>query len=81
MRLERFKIQKFSYPGPYPTRSLGHSGLVAFQTHPRLGTFGPRRILVPPWQKASCAYDYAIKELCTPPSPFYHNSYCGNFTL
>ena len=52
MRLERFKIQKFSnpgkgdtpFPGPYPP------------PHPRPRPFGPRRILAPPWQKASCAY-------------------------
>ena len=48
MRLERFKIQKFSnpgkgdtpFPGPYPPQPL---------------PFGPRRILAPLWQKASCA--------------------------
>ena len=61
MRLERFKIQKFSYPGkeetpfpgPYPPQPL---------------PFGPRRVFTPlslgplgsahfspPWQKASCA--------------------------
>ena len=48
MRLERFEIQKIS------------SGLVAFQPHLRPRPFGPRRILAPTWQKASCAYVYGL---------------------
>ena len=63
MRLERFKIQTFSYPGkgdtpfpgPYPPQPRPF-GPRRVQPHPRPRPFGPRRILAPPWQKASCAY-------------------------
>ena len=70
MRLERFKIQKFSnpgkgdtpFPGPYPPQPRPF-GPRRVQPHPKPRPFGPRRILAPPWQKASCAYAYISKLL------------------
>ena len=63
IRLERIKIQNFSYPGKGDTPFPG-----PYPPQPR--PFGPRRVssppqasalralanLAPPWQKASCAY-------------------------
>ena len=58
MRLERFKIQKFSnpgkgdtpFPGPYPPQPRPF-GPRRVQPHPRPRPFGPRRILAPPWPR------------------------------
>ena len=51
MRLERCKIRKFSLSGKGDTPFTG-----PYPPQPR--PLWPRRILAPPWQKASCAYGH-----------------------